>query len=67
MATFQDYGRPLEAVLEFKYIGRVTTASDYNWPVLVENLSNYQSWWEQISRILGREVSDLGYPVTSTR
>ena len=35
---FQAYGRPLDLVPEFKYLGRMLTASDNNWTVVVVNL-----------------------------
>ena len=36
--AFQAYGCPLENLMEFKYLGRVMTAVDDDWPVLVGNL-----------------------------
>ena len=39
---FQAYGRPLETVTEFKYLGWVLTASDENWPVVVTNIRKAQ-------------------------
>ena len=45
-------------VSEFNYIGRVLTALDDDWPVLVVNLSKAQKRWVWVSRVLGREVSD---------
>ena len=50
---FRAYGRPLEAVSEFKYLGRLLTASDYDWPEVVGNLRKAQMWWLRMSRILG--------------
>ena len=35
--SFQDYGRTLETVTEFKYLWRVLTASGGVWPALVDN------------------------------
>ena len=36
--TFETYGDPLENVTEFKYLGWVMTAGDYDWPAVVGNL-----------------------------
>ena len=54
MLDFQAYSRPLVKVLEFKYIGRVMTVSDDDWPEVVVNLRKSRRRWERISRILGR-------------
>ena len=37
-AAFQAYGRILEVVTSFKYLGRVLTASEGDWTVLVNNM-----------------------------
>ena len=57
-ATFQAYGRPLEAVASFKYLGRVLTASDYDWTAVVSNLRKARRKWARFSRILVREEAD---------
>ena len=36
--AFQDYGRPLEMVNYFKYIGHVLTLVGNDWPEVVGNL-----------------------------
>ena len=36
-AAFKDYGRPLEMVTLFKYLERILTESDNNWPAVVAN------------------------------
>ena len=56
--TFQAYGRPLVAVSEFKYLGRVLTASDDDWTAVVGNSSNSRKRWTRMLRILGREGAD---------
>ena len=55
MVSFQSYRILLEAVTEFKYIGRFLTAYDEDWPVVVANMLKAWSKWENFSRILGRE------------
>ena len=56
--AFQAYRRPLETVTAFKYLGRVLTASDDDWPSVVDKLRKDRSRWAYLSRILGREGSD---------
>ena len=50
----QAYGRTLEVVLEFKYLGRGLTGSDDEWADVIGNLSNARRQWERMLRILGR-------------
>ena len=52
---FQAYGRPLAKVTLFKYLGRVLTAADDNWPEVVGNLWKAWKSWEQMVRIVVRE------------
>ena len=49
---FQDYGRTLETVTSFKYMGRVLTEVDDDWPVVVENLNKSRKSWALLTRIL---------------
>ena len=58
MVAFQAYDRPLKAVLEFKYLGRVRTASYKDWLEVVGNRRKARRQWARISRILGWEVGD---------
>ena len=37
---FQAYGRPLDTVTPFKYLGWVLMAADDDWPVVIGNLWN---------------------------
>ena len=39
----------------FKYLGRILTATDDNWPPVVANLSMHIKTWVRMSRIIGRE------------
>ena len=43
--AFLAYGRPLEAVSDVKYLGRVLTDSDENCPVVVGNLRKARRRW----------------------
>ena len=59
--AFQDYGEPLETVILFKYIGRVLTAGDNNWPAVASNLRKNRKSWTRMTRILGWEGKNRGY------
>ena len=52
--AFQAYGRPLEMVNSFKYLGRVLTEVDDDWTAVVRNLKKARKSWDQTIRILGR-------------
>ena len=41
--------------LSFKYLVRVLTALDYDWPVVVGNIRKVQTKWDMLSRILVQE------------
>ena len=58
MVDFQAYGIPLVSVSEFKYLWRVLTALDDDWPSVEGNLWRAQKWWAQMLQVLGREGSD---------
>ena len=42
-------------VTSFKYLGRVISAADDDWPAVVQNLSWARKVWIRMSRILSRE------------
>ena len=56
---FEAYGEPLENVTAFKYLGRVMTEGDDDWPEVVGNLRKAREIWGQLSRILRQEGEDL--------
>ena len=56
---FSAYGCPLEMVSSFKYLGRVISAADNDWPVVVKNLAQARKFCSRMSRILSREVAAL--------
>ena len=56
--SFRAYGKPLDTVTSFKYLGRVITAGDDNWPVVTSNLIKAQKSWTRMTRILGWEGED---------
>ena len=45
----------LETVNSFKYLGRVLTAEDKEWPSVVGNLKKVRNSWARLTRILGQE------------
>ena len=57
--AFQAYGELLETMTSFKYLGRVLTAGDGNWPSVAGNLRKDMKSWMRMTRILSREGSDL--------
>ena len=53
--SFQDYGRPLQTVTSFKYLGRVLTTVDKKWSTLVGNLRKARKSWARLTRLTGWE------------
>ena len=56
--VFEAYGKPLENVANFKYLGRAMTAGDDDWPAVTGNLSKERKSWGRLSRILCWEGAD---------
>ena len=56
--AFEVYRTQLKTVPSFKYLGRILTAGDDNWPEVEENLGKAQKSWGRLKRILSREGSD---------
>ena len=56
--AFQVYGEPLENVTAFRYLGRVMTVGDNDWPVVVGNIHKASKSWGRLSRILSQEGAD---------
>ena len=55
---FSAYGRPLEMVTSFRYLGRVISAADEDWPEVVWNLAREREVRKRMPRILGREGAE---------
>ena len=53
------YGTKMRAVMEFKYLGRVLTNTDYDWPAVAGNIRKARANWGRLARILVREGADL--------
>ena len=56
--VFKSYGEPMEAVSEFKYLGKILTATDNNWPAVAGNLKKSRQSWGLLARVLSREGAD---------
>ena len=56
--AFEAYGRPIEAVHSFKYLGRIMTVGDDDWPAVAGNLVKARKSWVMLTRILSREGAD---------
>ena len=56
--AFEAYGTLIESVTEFKYLGRILTATDNDWPAVVGNLGKARRSWGRLSRVLGIEGAD---------
>ena len=56
--AFRACGKPLEMVSTFKYLVRVMTAGDDDWPVVAGNLVKAWKSWGRLSRILSWEGTD---------
>ena len=56
--AFEAYGRKINQVQEFRYLGRVLTATDDDWPEVARNLYRSRATWGRMARILGREGAD---------
>ena len=48
----------MDNVLAFKYLGRVMTEGDYDWPAVAVNLSKARKIWGRFSWILCRKGGD---------
>ena len=57
--AFHAYGTKMRAVMEFKYLGRVLTNTDDDWPAVAGNIRKAQASWGRLARILGQEGADL--------
>ena len=55
---FEAYRKQLEAVPSSKYLGRILTARDDDWPAVAGNLWKARKSWGRLKRILSREGAD---------
>ena len=52
---FSVKGVPLEQVPEFRYLGRLLSSTDDDWPTIYSNLSKARKRWGMVARVLTRE------------
>ena len=57
--VFNAYRRRVKLVKEFRYLGRILTSTDDDWPAVVGNIRKARASWGRLARILGREGEDL--------
>ena len=55
---FKAYRAPIKLVSEFKYLGRILTATDDGWLAVVGNLRKARQSWGKMARVLNREGAD---------
>ena len=55
---FNAYGKRMKLVKEFRYLGRILTCTDDDWPAVARNLQKARATWGRLARILGREGAD---------
>ena len=53
--AFEVYGEQLQAVPSFKYLGRILTEGDNDWPAVAGNLGKARKSWGILQGILSRE------------
>ena len=58
--AFQAYGKPLDTVTSFKYLGQVIAEGEDDWSAVVGNFKKVRKSWSRLTRILGREGADPG-------
>ena len=56
--AFRAYRQPMEAVTEFRYLGRLLTATDNDWPAVAGNIKKARRSWGRLAKVLGREGAD---------
>ena len=53
--AFEVYGKQLNTVPSFKYLGRILTAGDDDWTAVAGNLGKARKSWGRLQQILSRE------------
>ena len=56
--AFHAYEKQMKAVTEFRYLGRLLTATDDDWPAVAGNIRKARVSWGRLARVLGREGAD---------
>ena len=53
--AFKVYGKQIQTVPRFKYLGRILTEGDDDWPAVAGNLEKARKSWGRLQGILSRE------------
>ena len=53
--VFEVYGKKIQSVPRFQYLGRILTEGDDNWPAVAGNLEKARKSWGRLQGILSRE------------
>ena len=56
--AFSSYGQPMEMVMDFRYLGRLFTATDNDWPEVAGNIKKARRSWGRLAQVLGRKGAD---------
>ena len=56
--AFHAYRTQMRAVTEFKYLGRVLTSTNDDWPAVAGNIRKAKANWGRLAWVLGREGAD---------
>ena len=57
--AFHAYRTKMRAVTELKYLSRVLTNTDDDWPAVAGNIRKARASWGRLARILGWKGADL--------
>ena len=57
--TLGAYGRPLNRVTSFRYLGRVILVANEDWPAVIRNLAKAREVCRTILRVLSKEGAKL--------
>ena len=58
LRAFSAYGLPLKILTSFRYLRRVITVADDDWPEVVRNMEKARAVWRRTTSILSREGAD---------
>ena len=56
--AFKAYGKPMDTVSEFRYLGRILTATDDDWTAVAGNTKKARRSWGGLAKVLGREGAE---------
>ena len=56
--AFHVYGKQMRVVTDFRYLVRVLTDTDDDWPAVAGNIRKARASWGRLERVLGQEGAD---------